>query len=103
MRSLVEIVENLTSSVRFIVGALMLAGMAAAMLMTVGGAYVAPIAVDSIAERAERVGEKAIKAAQEERRAVEMGKDGWGYDAATDADADDARRPGGAAGDGWAQ
>lgn len=81
----------------------MLAAMAAVGIMTLGGAYVAPKAVDSIAERAERVGEKAIRAAQEERRAAEMGKDGWGYGAATDADAGGARRPSGAADDGWAQ
>ncbi|MDZ4361021.1 MAG: hypothetical protein U1B84_32195, partial [Variovorax sp.] len=34
---------------------------------------------DSVGERAERIGEKAIIAAQEERRAAEMAKDGWGY------------------------
>jgi hypothetical protein len=83
MRALVEIVENLTSSIRFVIGMLVLAVMAFGLMLTAGASYVAPKAADSFAERAERVGEKAIKAAQQERRAKEMAKDGWGYDAAT--------------------
>lgn len=83
MRALVDIVQNLSNIVRFVVGALVLFGMIIGLMVTVGGSYIAPKAVDSIAERAERAGEKAIVAAQRERIAQDMAKDGWGYGAAT--------------------
>ncbi len=83
MRALVDIVQNLTNIVRFVVGMLVLFGMVIGLMVTVGGSYIAPKAVESIAERAERAGDKAIVAAQRERIAEDMGKDGWGYGAAT--------------------
>lgn len=83
MRALVDIVQNLSNIVRFIVGAMVLFGIIIGLMVTVGGSYIAPKAVESIAERAERAGDKAILAAQRERIAEDMGKDGWGYNAAT--------------------
>jgi len=104
MRIFADIVENLTSSIRFIVGMIVLVGLAIGLMLTLGASYVAPKAAASLAERAERVGEKAIKAAQQERLAEEMGKDGWGYEAATASAGhgpSDAEAPG-SADDGWA-
>jgi len=104
MRIFADIVENLTSSIRFIVGMIVLASLAIGLMLTLGASYVAPKAAASLAERAERVGEKAIKAAQQERLAEEMGKDGWGYEAATASAGhgpSDAEAPG-SADDGWA-
>ncbi|MBI1403853.1 MAG: hypothetical protein GC147_11640 [Porphyrobacter sp.] len=98
MRVLVDIVENLTSSIRFIVGMLVLCGLGVGLMLTIGVSYVAPKAADSLGERAERVSAKAIRAAQEERRAKEMARDGWGYDAAS-ASVGSGR--GGSAKDGW--
>jgi hypothetical protein len=83
MRALVDIVQNLSNVVRFVVGMLVLAVMAVGLMLTVGGTYIAPKAVESIAERAERAGDKAIEAAQRDRLARDMAKDGWGYNAAT--------------------
>ena len=83
MRALVDIVQNLSNIVRFVVGMIVLAIMAFGLMLTVGGSYIAPKAVESIAERAERAGDKAILAAQRERIAEDMAKDGWGYGAAT--------------------
>jgi hypothetical protein len=83
MRALVDIVQNLTNIVRFAIGMLVLFGMAISLMITLGGSYIAPKAVESIAERAERAGDKAIVAAQRERIAEDMAKDGWGYGAAT--------------------
>jgi hypothetical protein len=83
MRVLVEIVETVTSSIRFVIGMFVFVVMGIGFMLTAGASYVAPKAADSFAERAERVGERAIKAAQQERRAREMAKDGWGYEAAT--------------------
>ncbi len=105
MRALVDIVQNLTGIVRFVVGMIVLAIMAVGLMLTIGGSYVAPKAVESIAERAERAGDKAIEAAQRERIASEMAKDGWGYGAATASaghpagPAQDAPPPN----DGWAE
>lgn len=83
MRALVDIVQNLSNIVRFVVGMMVLSVMAVGLMLTVGGSYIAPKAVESIAERAERAGDKAIAAAQRERIAEDMGKDGRGYSAAT--------------------
>ncbi len=107
MRALVDIVQNLTNIVRFVVGMLVLLGMVIGLMVTVGGSYIAPKAVESIAERAERAGDKAIVAAQRERIAQDMAKDGWGYGAATasaghpvDGSQTTANTP--VANDGWA-
>jgi hypothetical protein len=109
MRALVDIVQNLTNVVRFAIGMLVLFGMVIGLMVTLGGTYVAPKAVESIAERAERAGDKAIVAAQRERIASEMAKDGWGYGAATasaghpadEMPADQMNAP--MADDGWAE
>ncbi|MEQ5786979.1 hypothetical protein J3454_03650 [Erythrobacter sp. NFXS35] len=103
MRALVDIFESLTSSIRFVIGLFVLAVMGFGLMLTLGATYVAPRAVESLAEGAERVGEKAIEAAQQERRAHEMGKDGWGYDAATTkSDRSERTSRSGSAKDGWA-
>lgn len=102
MRALVDIVENLTSSIRFVIGLLVLAGMVVALMLTIGVSYAAPKAADSLAERAERVGEKAIEAAQQERRARDMGEDGWGYGAATGSSGSGGKRSKSSADGGWA-
>lgn len=98
MRFLVDIVENVTSSIRFIVGLFVVAGLLIGLFMSVGVATVAPAMV-------ERVGEKAIAAEKAQRIAQDMGKDGWGYSAAAasageQAGAADAPAAGE---DGWAE
>jgi hypothetical protein len=98
MRALVEIVENLTSSVRFVVGALVLAGLAVGLMFTIGATYAAP----EIAERAQVFGDKALKVAQEEARAAAMAEEGWGYGAPIDEPATDSAEPATAGDDGWA-
>lgn len=79
MRAFFDIIENLTNSIRFIIGTIMLGIMAVGLFLTIGATYVGHKAVDSIGERAERLGEQAIRAEQEQRRAQELAKDGWGY------------------------
>jgi len=105
MRVLVDIVENLTSSIRYIVGILVLAGLAFGLMLTLGASYVAPKAAESLAEGAERVGEKAIEAAQQERVAEDMAEDGWGYGAATASagHGSGAAQDAHPAGDGWGE
>ncbi len=92
MRALVDIVENLTSSVRYIFGAIVLGIMVVGLMMTAGASYVGTKAVDSIGDRVERVSQEAIKAEFEARRAEELAKDGWGY-RPSDADPAAKRSP----------
>ncbi|MFU7528390.1 hypothetical protein [Qipengyuania sp. ASV99] len=79
MRAFVEIVENMTGVVRLIIGALVLCSLGFGLLMTLGMTYVAPKVAQDYGERAERIGERAIAAAQEEARARALAEDGWGY------------------------
>lgn len=106
MRALVDIVQNVTSSIRFIIGMLVLLGMAIGLMLTAGVAYVAPKAAESVADRAERVGEMAIEAEQKQRVAEDMAEDGWGYGAATASTGHDGAEGegegSGSANDGWA-
>lgn len=79
MRFLVDLVDSLTGTVRFIIVAIMLSGFLFT-IMTIGGiSYLAPKVADNYGERAERIGDRAIAAAQEEVRNRELAKEGWGY------------------------
>lgn len=61
------------------IGAIVLGMMAVGLFMTIGAAYVGQKAVDSMGERVERLGEEAIRAELDSRRAEELANDGWGY------------------------
>ncbi|TRD12054.1 hypothetical protein FGU71_09415 [Erythrobacter insulae] len=79
MRVIGDLIENVFGSIRLI----FLLGFAAIVLfglfMTVGATVIAPQAVNAAAERAERLGEKAIDAELEARKNYQMGQEGWGY------------------------
>ncbi|MEM7780977.1 MAG: hypothetical protein AAF697_11365 [Pseudomonadota bacterium] len=81
MQGLINIVESLTGTVRFVICAMVLVGFGITAFMTAGVSYVAPKVAEDFGERAERMGERAIVAAQEESRARELAQDGWGYEA----------------------
>lgn len=98
MRALVDIVQNVTSSIRYIIGIIVFAIIAFGMMFSAGIAFVAPKAAESVAESAERMGDKAIAAKQKQRVAEEMAADGWGYGAAAATTGGES----GEAGDGWA-
>lgn len=89
MRVILDIVENLTSSLRYIVGAAVIGLMVVGLMLSVGGAYVGTKAVDEFGERAERISEKAIAAEMEARRAEQLAAEGWGH---RPRDPDTARR-----------
>lgn len=101
MRVFIEIAENLTSSIRFIIGTLVLGGMAIGLMMSVAASVVVPKVADSVAERAERIGEKAIIADQEQRRAEQLAKEGWGYKSSSAASSRRDRSSFDAADGGW--
>lgn len=83
MRALVDIVQNVTSSIRFVIGGLLVVVFLIGLMLSASFAYVAPQAAEKVAERAESIGEKAIAAEQRQRVAEDMAQDGWGYGAAT--------------------
>jgi hypothetical protein len=89
MRSLVDIVENVTSSIRYVVGALFLLFVCLGLFVTVAASFVVPVAVDKMGERAERLGERAIQAELEQRRAEQLARDGWGYRAPEEVPAEE--------------
>jgi hypothetical protein len=51
-------------------------------MLSASFAYVAPQAAEAVAERAEKMGEKALEAQERQRVAEDMAQDGWGYGAA---------------------
>lgn len=83
MRALVDIVQNVTSSIRFVIGGLLVVIFLIGFMLSASFAYVAPQAAESVAERAEKMGDKALEAAQRQRVAEDMAQDGWGYGAAS--------------------
>jgi hypothetical protein len=87
MRLLSEMMDQLSSTVRLIAGLITLCVLGFGAMMTFGATVVAPQVAGDFAERAEKVGEKAIRARLEARRAQELARDGWGYNAGTDSDA----------------
>lgn len=103
MRELVSMVEAVTGTFTrslwlLVVGAL---GLMAIFALMIG--FTAPKVVDQVGERAERIGEKAIAAAREEKRASELARDGWGNPAPVDSDGSDEAPDSDRAypGDGW--
>ncbi|MEM7664927.1 MAG: hypothetical protein AAF250_03650 [Pseudomonadota bacterium] len=96
---LVDLVDSVTSSIRFIFFLFFLAVLGFGLFITVGASVVAPAAVESLGERAERVSNRAIEAAQTEARNEQLAKEGWGF--SDESGADDAGEFGEDTG-GWA-
>jgi hypothetical protein len=81
MRALVDIVTTITGSIRFIFGLFFLCIFGLGLMVTAGATYIAPVAAEKVAEKAEKAHDKAIKAAREEARNRSYAADGWGYPA----------------------
>lgn len=79
MKGLVEIISNVTNLIRFALMLMFLCIFGFGLLLTFGASYVAPKAVESLAERAEQVTQKAIEAEQLEARNRAYAPHGWGY------------------------
>lgn len=87
MQALVDIVGNVVGGVRFLFLLFFITVMGFGLLMTGGTAYVAPKVVESVSERAEKVSDRAIKAAEDAHRNEQLAAEGWGYDrGASDTD-----------------
>ncbi|MBX7495239.1 hypothetical protein K3172_05155 [Qipengyuania sp. 6B39] len=79
MQALVDLVGGIVGSIQKLIILMLVFGAVIWAITIFGFSSAAPVVADKMAERAERVGEKAIKAAVEERRARELARDGWGY------------------------
>ena len=85
---------------------LVFGGIAVAAIVTLMIGLTAPKVIDTVGDRVERMGDKAIAAAREEGRAHALAEEGWGYsdansdaaNAAADDFSDDSSEP---AGDDW--
>lgn len=89
MRMVIDLFDNVTTTIRVVVGLFVLGMIALGFLMTAGATVVAPVAVEQIGERAERLGEKAIEAQRERDRNRALAEDGWGYGAGSDSSSSD--------------
>lgn len=85
MRLLSEMIDQLSTTVRLVMGLITLCALGFGAMMTFGAGWAAPQVAEKFAERAEKVSAKAIEARLEAERARELAKDGWGYDAGTGA------------------
>ncbi len=79
MRIFGDVIGSMFGSIRFIVGILCLCVFGLGLLFTGGLSYIAPKAVDSVAARAERMGEKAIAAEAAHSRNRALAAEGWGH------------------------
>lgn len=83
MQSLLQIINTVSGSIRFIVGMFVLCIIGLGLIVTIGAGIVAPKAVDKVTERAERAHDRAITAAENEARNRSYAAQGWGYDSGT--------------------
>lgn len=81
MRIFLEVIENVTDSVRVIVGFVVLLITVCTMIFAFGVSYVASGATEEFAATAEELGKEAIKAQREAELNRELAKGGWGYQA----------------------
>lgn len=96
MQAFVDLVGGIVGSIQKLIILLMVFGAVIWAIAIYGVSSAAPAVADKMAERAERVGEKAIKAAVEERRARELARDGWGYSESSSSSYDKQHRSDGA-------
>lgn len=82
MRAVVDVLDNVTGVVRFMIGAVVLVGLGISLFLTAGVSYVAPKVAADLGERATEVSERAMIEAREQRRERELASEGWGYGSA---------------------
>lgn len=103
MRALVDMIDSVTSTVRFVVGLLVLGVFAVIFVIIAGASYMAPKVSEDATEKAAAFGERAIAEARLEAREAELAQDGWGYGSAGPVDGGTSSRRQQSAdyGDGW--
>ena len=79
MRALVDLVDSISGTIRFIILAIMGFGLIVTIMVWGSILVIAPQVSEDYADRAEEFGDRAIEAAREEARARDLAEDGWGY------------------------
>lgn len=80
MNGFLQVMNNVTGSIRFIVGMFVLCIFGLGLILTVGAGVIVPQAAEKVGERAERAHDKAIEAARQEARNRSYAAQGWGYE-----------------------
>lgn len=104
MRALVDMIDSVTGTVRFLAGLFALCVFAFVLIMTAGVSYMAPKVTEEATQSATAFGERALAEAREERREHELAQDGWGYGSAAPASGGQRSERGGRGNDrseGW--
>jgi len=99
MRVLVDLIDSIGTSIRFLFLLFFLAIFGFGILMTAGMSYVAPQVAESVAGSAERYQSRAEAAAKNR----EMGLDGWGHNSGRTVDATQSAGEFGEDNGGWAE
>lgn len=95
MQGLVDIITNVTNSIRFVISLFFLCILAIVLMITASATFVAPQAAQSLADTAEKVTDKAVEARNLEMRNRAYANEGWGYSedaAVARAEADEMAR-----------
>lgn len=79
MQAFVDMVGNIVWGIQKFYMMLLLFGFAVTVVIGLTIYATAPTVAERVGERAERFGDRAITAAQEEARAQALAEDGWGY------------------------
>lgn len=82
MRAIVDLLDNMTNTLRVIVGLFVLCVFAFGIFASFGISYAAPVAIEGMAEKAIEANERQMEAALEANRDRELAKEGWGYGSA---------------------
>ena len=88
MQAFVDLVGGIVGSIQKMILVLIGAGILISIIIGLTITATAPVVADEMGERAERFGDKAIKAAREEQRAEQLAEDGWGYGSTGSSDDD---------------
>jgi len=104
VRALVDMIDSVTSTVRFVVGLMVLGVFAVIFVIVAGASYMAPKVSEEATQKAAAFGEKMIAEERQQRREYELAQDGWGYGSAGSVEGE-SRSTGGSRdadyGEGW--
>lgn len=79
MRAFIDLLDNMTNTVRVIAGLFVVCMTLFGLVASFGFSYAAPAAIEEMTEKAIQAHEREMDAALEARRNQELAKDGWGY------------------------
>jgi hypothetical protein len=79
MQGIVDLVGAVSNIFTRTIWIVILGGILVVGIISLMIGYTAPVVVDQVGERAERISGRAIEAAREESRAHALAAEGWGY------------------------